>query len=228
MGTLFLDSGQGVLPFIKEILKQNVKQRFVFYLDEINFPYGNKSYKEVKGILRDNFSLFANIKDIDTVFLACNTLSSVYDNSFITDFNVEDILHFNLSHMEKDCYYLGTRLTAEYMKKNGIKTIFEPYLAEYIENGDIKNIIKTIKNKSLPHKILLGCTHYPLIKSLFMRYSKAKIYSYEDKYIATLKSKDELTIDLYTNKIAFYKKILKHECIKFYPLTYISYRGDIR
>lgn len=47
MKIVFIDSGMGVLPFIKEILIQKKYNHYIFYLDEENFPYGNKNHEDI-------------------------------------------------------------------------------------------------------------------------------------------------------------------------------------
>lgn len=219
MKTLFLDSGQGVLPFLFEILKQKKNNDYIFYLDEVNFPYGNKDKEEVKAILNEHLNQFQKIQNLDRVFIACNTLSTLLDKKSSYPFSVDNILDFNLKLMDKDAYYLGTKITFNYLKKQGINTIAMPNLASYIENKDIKNIIKTIKDKHLPHKIVLGCTHYPLIKFLFLKYAKCKVFSYEKEYISSLEVDNDLKITIYTNKKEIYEKIILIKDIIYLPLT---------
>ncbi len=220
MKTLFLDSGQGVLPFIFEILKQKKKNDYIFYLDEVNFPYGNKNKEEVKLILKNHLQSFQKIQDLDKVFIACNTLSTLLDKNERYPFLIDNILDVNLSLMDHDAYYLGTKITANFLKNKGIKTLAMPALASYIEKKDIKNIIKIVKNEHLPKKIVLGCTHYPLIKFLFLKYSKSEVFSYEKEYISSINDDDkDLHLTLYTNKKELYKKILLIKDINFLPLT---------
>lgn len=218
MKILFLDSGQGVLPFIKEILIQKKKGDFIFYLDEIHFPYGNKTAFETRNILSELLVKFDKMH-INKLFIACNTLSSLLDENDTFSYKIDNILTFNLNHMDKDAYYLCTKLTSIYLKKIGIKTYYLSELAALIEENNIKKLVLYLKNHQLPNKIILGCTHYPLIKFLFNRYSKSKIYSYEDKYIASLEDEGELKITIYTNKKEVFKKILLTPSIIYHSLT---------
>lgn len=228
MKTLFLDSGQGVLPFINEILKQNKKGEFIFFLDEEYFPYGNRSKEEVATILDNRLTNFSSIKDLKKVFIACNTLSTVCKKENSYPFEIDNILDFNLKHMDKDAYYLGTKVTSKYLKTKNVNVLALPLLAKYIENKEIKKIICLLKKTKMPKKIVLGCTHYPLIKFMFQRYSKAEVLSYEKEYIETLNDEDKLSITMITSKKDIYQKIINYKDIIFYPFEYISCRGDIR
>ncbi len=228
MKTLFLDSGQGVLPFIKEILRQEKKSDFLFYLDEIHFPYGNKNKDEVKKILDDLLNYFSLEFKIDKVFIACNTLSSLLDKNKKYPFLIDNILDFNLKNMDEDTYYLGTKITSEILKLKNIKSFAAPKLAFLIENIKINELIKYLKETHFPKKIVLGCTHYPLIKFLFTRYTNCQIFSYEDKYINQYINEEKLSLTMYTNKKEIYQKIINFQDINFIAPTYISCRREIR
>lgn len=210
MSIVLIDSGMGVLPFIKEILLQNKKNHYLIYLDEENFPYGNKSYQDLFLCYK---KIISEVKKFNPnkIFIACNTLSSMKDDN-----NIEDILSFNIKKNMNNSYFVCTRFTAKYLKDNGFNNVLAlDNLAYLIENNKTKEIIKLIKETRFPSSIILTCTHYPLVKELFIRYSKADVYSFEKEIISSFPSDEELIIDFYTNKKEKYKNFFSNININF-------------
>jgi len=80
---LVYDSGIGGAWFSLELLRRKKAHRVVFYADTLNFPLGLKSETELYNIL-DQFFGYASVaatkpaEVFDGIFLACNTISSVY------------------------------------------------------------------------------------------------------------------------------------------------------
>ncbi|MBK6586189.1 MAG: aspartate/glutamate racemase family protein [Coprothermobacter sp.] len=80
---LVYDSGIGGAWFSLELLRRKKAHRVVFYADTLNFPLGLKSETELYNIL-DQFFSYASVaatkpaEVFDGIFLACNTISSVY------------------------------------------------------------------------------------------------------------------------------------------------------
>ena len=216
MSIVLIDSGMGVLPFIKEILIQNKKNHYIIYLDETNFPYGNKSIREVF-LCYKNIVEKAKMFSPSKIFIACNTLSTFIDKK---DDKIDDILSLNLSLKPKEAYLISTYRTYSYLKSKNInKVIYLKELASLIEKNNIKEIISLIKNTRFPSQIVLSCTHYPLIKNLFIRYGKCKVYSYEDKAVSLFNESNEMKIEIYTNKKEIYKKYFIDIDIKYISLT---------
>ncbi|HHY43695.1 MAG TPA: glutamate racemase [Coprothermobacter sp.] len=80
---LVYDSGIGGAWFSLELLQRRKAHRVVFYADTLNFPLGLKSETELYKVLDDFFRYAASIAGtpgnvFDGMFLACNTISSVY------------------------------------------------------------------------------------------------------------------------------------------------------
>ena len=184
-----VDSGIGVVPFIKEIIKQNKNNDYYLFIDNEYFPYGNKNEKE----LLDRFLFILNYFErysIEQLLICCNTLSYIYLKYLPkSNFKVSTILEINL---RKNI----PLLTTEYLSRN-IDSISGGDLASFIEENNITNIIKLIKDIDT-NEIVLSCTHYPLIKSLFSYY-KINAYSFENELIESLKSEEEC-ITIYVNK----------------------------
>ena len=181
-----VDSGIGVIPFIKSIIKHHINKDYYIFIDDKYFPYGEKTEEELLSRLIHIFNYFEKI-GINQLLICCNTLSYIYMKFKIsTTFKVETILSINISKK-------GKLLTTSYLSKK-INSVDGGPLASLIESKLIKeiiNFIKSIKEK----EIILSCTHYPLIKSLFYIYD-INALSYEDELISLLPSTDSFSINI--------------------------------
>lgn len=227
MSSLFIDSGKGLLIYLKYLLKDNIKGKYYFYFDEENFPYGNKNDEELYLILKDKIRL-AYLLKCNHLFIACNTLSTIYlKNKFDTKLKIDNVLDVNLTHMLPNYYYLGTKVTYEYLKSKNVKVINAYELASYIEHLDIYKIIKYIKNNNLPHNLILSCTHYPLIKELLYRYKHISALSFEEEYLLSLKKKEKQEIHIISSNVNYYKKLFYNSNIFYIDKSYFLMRDKI-
>lgn len=192
------DSGIGVIPFLKVILKDKLYNDYYIYIDHQHFPYGEKSDSQLYNILKDNFKNLEKY-NFDYIFICCNTMSRIYlmHKSDFTN-KVRTILEVNLKDLKN--YKL---ITTNNLSK-ALLSISGENLASYIENVDIIKIIKFIKQINTP--ICLGCTHYHLIKDLLPFYN-VKFLSNEKKIFKNLQ---------YSEQINIYVKLRDEEIIKKY------------
>lgn len=176
-----LDSGIGGVTVFREILKNIPKGHFVYYSDSINNPYGNKSKEEIILILDNIVKKLINMGCL-IIVIACNTASSIgvnflrekySDIKFIAIEPAYKMVHDN--NPRGKTLVMATLGTIEsekflklYHKYDNHNTILLPCigLAELIENN--KNVIPYLSDILSEYKdiqnVVLGCTHYPLIK----------------------------------------------------------------
>ena len=88
-----IDSGSGGVNVIKECLKY-FKQDFVYLVDNLNCPYGNKPIEKLKKIVLGNINYLIKNYDIDFIILGCNTASSVLDYYDYEEINFEQYFKF--------------------------------------------------------------------------------------------------------------------------------------
>ena len=86
-------------------------------------------------------------------------------------------------------------------------------------NEDIRNIIDEIKSLSLSGKVILGCTHYPLIKNIIKHYANADILSYENEFISKLKQDETLTFKVRCYEKEILEKYFNDLNISLYELA---------
>lgn len=189
MKILLLDSGLGLVPFLKEIIMQNKENTYYFFMDYEFFPYGNKKNFQLKKRLKELLNMFESLK-IDLLLICCNTLSNIYMRYKLkTSYKVKTILSLNLKYL-KNKYILVTPNLKKSFKNNS--RFVECNLAQSIEYNDIGKLIGEIKSFSFDKGVILGCTHYPLAKNLFKHYCNFDVISYESLFINKLISDKEM------------------------------------
>ncbi len=179
-----LDSGIGGVSVLREIIKLIPKGHFIYYSDSFNNPYGDKSKDEVYSIVKDIVDYFLN-KGCVAIVLACNTASAIcvkrlreeYPNTlFIAIEPAYKMVHdYNPEGKTLVMATKGTlnseKFLALYHKYDNNNTILLSCsgLADLIEKGNMEEVDKYLKNNLSEYKgvnnVVLGCTHYPLIKN---------------------------------------------------------------
>ena len=175
------DSGIGGVTVLKELIKKMPQEKYIYYSDSKNCPYGDKSTEELKSIVSEVIVYLIN-KGCNTIIIACNTASTL--SEYLREkFDVLIIAIEPAYKMVYDYAYdkktlvLATKRTIESEK---FKTLFEKYdnhktiihscsgLADLIEKGNNEEIDEYLKNNLSQFVgvecVVLGCTHYPLIK----------------------------------------------------------------
>lgn len=179
------DSGIGGVTVLKEIIKILPKEDYIYYSDSINNPYGDKTEAEILKIC-DKIVTFFLEKKCKIIIIACNTASAKASNYLRNKYKEIPIIAIEPAYkMVYDFAYddptlvMATQGTIEsekfnllYKKYNNNKTIIMPCigLADLIENEKYKEINiylmeKIGKYKGKINNVVLGCTHYPLIKN---------------------------------------------------------------
>lgn len=180
------DSGIGGLTVLRELLTHFPHENFVYLGDTARLPYGTKSGQTVRRYSEQNMKFLIE-RDVKAIVVACNTASTqIFENEFMSRpvYNVIDpgSKLAAESTQNKIIGVLGTRATVKansYEKK--IKSInsdiqvysqacplFVPLAEEGWHDDPITNLIayrylNELKAKD-PDTVILGCTHYPLLK----------------------------------------------------------------
>lgn len=177
------DSGIGGITIFNNILKELPNYKYIYYSDSINNPYGDKSKEEIIKISKNIINLLIK-KGCQIIVIACNTASTIAVNTLRKEFDIPIIAVEPAYKMVYDNNYndkaliLATKGTLEsdkfkklYQQYNNYKTsLYEcTGLADLIEK-DQKEKIKEYLKKNISQFIgincvVLGCTHYPLIKN---------------------------------------------------------------
>lgn len=187
---LIFDSGAGGLSVLKTIKKFLPNIHYIYVLDNEAFPYGNKTELF---LIERSINIIDKIKKkypITIVVIACNTLSTIAISALRKRFHLPIIGVFPaIKDAEKITKnkiigLIATKATinSSYTRKiiykkyssNIIKTIGTNTLASIAEKKirninfsiiELKNIFKPwINLKVQPDTIILGCTHFLLLK----------------------------------------------------------------
>ncbi|HEY7536309.1 MAG TPA: glutamate racemase [Thermodesulfobacteriota bacterium] len=183
------DSGIGGLTVLREILKRLPKENFIYLGDTARVPYGTKSSQTVIKYSQSN-SKFLISKDIKLLVVACNTASAVALPSLRWDFELPVIGVIEPGARKAvritKTGRVGVIGTPSTIKSGAYRKAMEniapeikvfskacPLLVPLAEEGWTEGEIAelTAKNYLNPLKesrvdvLILGCTHYPLLKS---------------------------------------------------------------
>jgi len=190
------DSGLGGLIVAKEILKR-VNSPILYFGDTAHLPYGTKSKKAILNFSQKNTEFLIK-KGAKIIVVACNTSSAVAGDFLkrkykipifdVIDPVVEKLYFKSKTKQIKKVGIIGTPTTIKSgIYQNKIKKIFGnqikvylkacPLLVPLIEEGWIYHKVtkEVLKEYLLPLKkkkteaLILGCTHYPLVKDLILK-----------------------------------------------------------
>jgi glutamate racemase len=177
----FFDSGIGGLTLLKNVKKILPLEDYIYYGDNKNAPYGNKTKKDILMLVDYAFKYF-NKKKVKVVVIACNTVTAecVEDLRKKYKFKIIGIEPAIKPAAESGgkSVVLCTKATAESCKfkkllnkYKDIEVLPQIDLAEIIENNifNINNIqINKLNEEVKQYKnIVLGCTHYIFLKKFF-------------------------------------------------------------
>ncbi len=178
------DSGIGGVTVLKEILKVLPNEKYIYYSDSKNNPYGDKSDEQIHDLCENIVKLFIKEK-CKAIVIACNT-ASAKSVQYLRE-KYKDIPFIAIEPAYKMVYdyaynaptlVMATKGTIEsekfnllYHKYDNHKTILLPCigLADIIEEDNKDKIKAYLKEHLEPYRgkvknVVLGCTHYPLIK----------------------------------------------------------------
>lgn len=181
-----LDSGIGGLSVLSELDKTLNEYRLIYLGDNKNAPYGNKSVRQLYSLTIPNLILLKNY-NIDVLVLGCNTLSvnlltQISDYVNVKTFGVFPPVELFQIRKEKTLL-LSTISTSK--KFQGIENVFSFGLVNLAK--DIEDNAFNLNSLNLsPHfallndrkttfdNVILGCTHYNLIKNKIFDHLKPK------------------------------------------------------
>jgi len=190
------DSGIGGLTVLGEIKKLLPREDIIYFGDTARVPYGNKSKSTIIKFSTENI-LFLLEKKVKVVVIACNTSSSLALDYLRQIFNIHilGVVEAGADKalgVSKNCKIgvIGTQATIEsksyereiLKRNNSIKVyskscpLFVPLAEEGMVRGRlseeaVKMYLSGLKQKEID-TLILGCTHYPLLKKEIRRYLK--------------------------------------------------------
>lgn len=214
----FFDSSSGGLTVLRSVRAAMPEYAYVYYADTANAPYGPKSQAEIRVLteraVRSMFALGCEI-----IILACNTASAtalrdiqqrVLPNEFpdkrvlgVIVPTIEEVTarpHEHVGIIATESTVASHVYEIELRKRNPNLHIVEyaaPELASLIEEGNtvraseqLNTAITSLQNDGCD-TIVLGCTHYALIKNFIAVDNAPRIIAQDD--IIPIRLKDYAT-----------------------------------
>lgn len=192
----FFDSGLGGLTCIPYLMKQMPEERMIYFGDTARTPYGSKAVTTIRSFSME-IAEFLMRNDVKMIVIACNTVSATCLDDLRSRFPQIPILGIidpaarkvsEVCSDKNNIGIIGTKVTISsgaykrYISSyNSSLNIFEaacPAFVPLIEEGIIENDIMDLTIKYYMDDfiysnnidtVVLGCTHYPLIKDNIQR-----------------------------------------------------------
>lgn len=195
----FFDSGVGGLTVLKQLKEILPYEKYLYFGDTKNMPYGEKSKEQLVEFSEKIFQFFER-KGVKAVVMACNTTSATtYDilkNNF--DFKIYPIIQsvtkiFAELPVKKIGVFATHATINSHAYKIGINRInpeieviehacpewvkiVEEKLEDKAESvASIKQDLSSVLQEN-PEKIILGCTHYPYIINILKQFAPEEIF----------------------------------------------------
>jgi len=210
------DSGIGGLTVLKRLIDKYPNNEYIYYGDTKNIPYGDKSIEKLK-VLASNIVEFLIEKQVDMIVIACGTISSNLSNYLKEKYNVKiiDIVSPVINYLNNSNYekigVIATQATinSKIFSRNinkDIKEVACPMFVPIIENNNLSELenslnlyLNYLKDRNI---IVLGCTHYPIIKDEINKYLSNKIKLLDmAECIDNITNEGKASVELYFRKI---------------------------
>jgi glutamate racemase len=221
------DSGIGGLTVARAITKLLPNEQIIYFGDTAHMPYGEKSAEAIKhySIKIADFLKFKNCK---MIVIACNTASAAAYKSVVKSTGMKDLVvnvidpaveYEVKNHFRQKVGVIATKRTISsnvYAKRiealdpvSDVVQLATPLLAPMIEEGFYNNkisqtIINSYLSKSKLSKIdalILGCTHYPLIKTEIQKFYGKSVEIIDSSEIVAQQVKVVLERNLLLNEL---------------------------
>lgn len=189
-----LDSGVGGLSVLKRLIEIMPDRNYMFFGDTKNVPYGTKTPEQIFSYTKKILEFFIS-KNVKNVVFACNTTSAVaYDKlreCFLNKLNIFPLIQtvaksaldglkdndtiavcatratINSHKYREEIQKINPKINVLELDCTGFVEIVENRL--YNDPSSI-NLIKEkfeIIRSSNSKRVILGCTHYPYLESVF-------------------------------------------------------------
>lgn len=186
------DSGSGGLSVLREVLKLLPGEKFVYYADNANCPYGEKTPEFTQSRCRA-ITEYLLSRGARIIVVACNTATAAAITTLRNEYPVKFIgmepavKPAALSSKTGVIGVLATAGTLKGSKYLTTKGIYEDDVeivehvgqgfVELVENGilDGPQAEETVRKSLQPlldagaDRIVLGCTHYPFLRNVIQR-----------------------------------------------------------
>ena len=186
------DSGIGGMTLLHQALVSLPNEKYIFYADTDNVPYGTKTREQVIALV-DDVMRFMIAHDCKAVVIACNTATAVAAKTMrakyqIPIIGIEPAVKPAVAESHgKRVMVVATPLTVKEKKlKNLVERVDDahlvdllalPKLVEFAECGEFSSdaVEQYLRDRLLAYRIeeygelVLGCTHFNYFKDSFQK-----------------------------------------------------------
>ena len=186
------DSGVGGISVLRHLVKEMPRERFLYFGDSANAPYGTRSTEEIRAL---TFAAAERLlsRDVKALVLACNTATAAAAKALRLAY--PELIIIGIEPALKPAaekYPHGTvgilatpatlregkleRLIARHGGECHVERIPAPGLVELVEQGKaeapeteqlLRSLLESYRGKL--DGIVLGCTHYPFVAETIAR-----------------------------------------------------------
>lgn len=211
------DSGIGGLTVAREIMRQIPNERIIYFGDTARVPYGSKSKETVTRFSRQ-IVRFLESHDVKTIVVACNTASAYALDELEKEIDIpmigvvkpgakvaaETTRNGKIGVIATEAT-IGSRIYNQYIEElNHNVTIWGkacPLFVPLVEEGLLQDpVTDEIAKRYLGELIdldidtlILGCTHYPLIRSTIGKIMGEKVTLVNPAYETARELKEMLS-----------------------------------
>ena len=190
------DSGFGGLTVLKALLQQMPSAKFVFLGDTARLPYGSKSRRTIARYAAESAQFLVNEQGAEFLVIACNTASALALDAIEEAVPVPVLGVIEpgaaaaaANSRSKDVLVIATEATvashayAAACRAQGLRGVEKacPLLVPLVEEGWIDHpvtaeVVRIYLSELMaeanaagqsPDTLVLGCTHYPLLREVF-------------------------------------------------------------
>lgn len=204
------DSGVGGLTVAREIMRQLPDENIVYFGDTARLPYGSKSRDSIQRFCRQIIR-FLQTKQVKAIVIACNTATAQalevvqkeFDTPIIgvivpgaraavketrnkkigvigTEGTIRSDMYTRVIHeMDPEAEVVGKACPLF------VPLVEEGFAKHHITEEVIDIYLKEMRASDVD-TMILGCTHYPLLRSAIMKYMGDKVHIVNPAYEAAM------------------------------------------
>lgn len=187
-----LDSGVGGLTVVKSLQELLPGEDVLYFGDSFNCPYGNRSREDILRLMNDILD-FMETEEVKCIAVACNTLSTLYDAyaparktkifsivqaaaDYVVQLGIPEVGLVSTEFTARSGWY--PRLIHEKNPAVKVFTAGNHDLAALLDSGHFEAVPENVHEnmsrllaQGKPGHVILGCTHYPIVRDAFEKES---------------------------------------------------------